>query len=89
MSGKSSSSLESKQTSVTIVQETQVPAKNYNGTGGVLAEGGSLEFYEPIAEYEGRHRYDPLAEWTEKEEKLLVRRVIKTTPVSAYYGSAC
>lgn len=81
MSGKSSvSSLDSKQPAVTIVQQTSIPTQNYDGTSGVLAGGGSLEFYEPIPEYEGRHRYDPLAEWTEKEEKQLVRRVIKTLP---------
>ncbi|CAI7568714.1 unnamed protein product [Penicillium discolor] len=76
MSGKSSvSSLDSKQPVVTIVQQTSTPIQNYDGTSGVLAGGGSLEFYEPIPEYEGRHRYDPLAEWTEKEEKQLVRRL--------------
>lgn len=80
MSGKSSFSLDSKQPSVAILQQTSIPIKNYGATSGVLAAGGSLEFYEPIAEYEGRHRYDPLAEWTEKEEKLLVRRVIKSLP---------
>lgn len=37
--------------------------------------GVAVELYEPIPEYEGRHRYDPTAEWTEKEEKKLVRRV--------------
>ena len=33
------------------------------------------KFYEPIATYEGRHRYDPKAQWTAQEEKILVRRV--------------
>ncbi|KAJ6127861.1 Major facilitator superfamily domain general substrate transporter [Penicillium samsonianum] len=75
MSSKSSLSLDSKQPAVTIVQQTPIPTKKYDVTSGVLAAGGSLEFYEPIAEYEGKHRYDPLAEWTEKEEKLLVRRL--------------
>ncbi|KAJ5521017.1 Major facilitator superfamily domain general substrate transporter [Penicillium fimorum] len=75
MSGKSSLSLESKQASVTIVQETPIPTKKYEVSNGVLAAGGSLEFYEPIDKYEGKHRYDPLAEWTEKEEKLLVRKL--------------
>lgn len=88
MSGKSSvSSLDSKQPTVTIVQQTSIPTQNYDGTSGVLAAGGSLEFYEPIPEYEGRHRYDPLAEWTEKEEKQLVRRVIKTLPRIFILGS--
>lgn len=33
------------------------------------------EFYAPIAEYEGAHRYDPKFEWETKEEKRVVRRV--------------
>ncbi|KAJ9157056.1 MFS general substrate transporter [Coniochaeta hoffmannii] len=44
-------------------------------TGDVFAQGGQQQFYEPIAEYEGRHRYDPTAQWTEAEEKRLVRRL--------------
>ena len=36
----------------------------------------SLEkFYVPIETYEGRHRYDPKATWTEAEEKSLIRRL--------------
>jgi hypothetical protein len=42
---------------------------------GTYAEGGLSKFYEPIPEYEGRHRWDPHAEWTEGEEKKLVRKV--------------
>lgn len=37
--------------------------------------GSSLKAYEPIQEYEGRHRYDPKAQWTEEEEKKLVRKL--------------
>lgn len=74
MSEKISSSLDSKEASVSIVQESPKPQK-INGSSGVLAGGGSVELYAPIAEYEGKHRYDPTAEWTEKEEKVLVRRV--------------
>lgn len=43
--------------------------------GEAYAEGGSTKFYEPIPEYEGRHRWDPTAEWTPSEEKKLVRTV--------------
>jgi hypothetical protein len=43
--------------------------------GAVYAEGGLTRDYAPIAEYEGRHRWDPRAQWTESEEKKLVRRV--------------
>lgn len=32
-------------------------------------------FYVPVDTYEGRHRYDPKAQWTAEEEKTLVRRV--------------
>lgn len=45
------------------------------GNGEVLAFGGATEFYEPIAKYEGRHRYDPKITWTDEEEKRLIRRV--------------
>lgn len=43
--------------------------------GGVFAMGGNVDAYKPIEEYEGAHRYDPLFEWTEKEERSLIRRV--------------
>lgn len=36
------------------------------------------ELYRPIASYEGAHRWDPNYEWTEQEEKRLVRKVIYT-----------
>jgi hypothetical protein len=32
-------------------------------------------FYKPIPEYEGIHRWDPDFEWTETEEKAIVRKV--------------
>ena len=41
----------------------------------VYATGGGQEYYRPIPEYEGAHRYDPKIEWTEQEEKALIRRV--------------
>ena len=31
--------------------------------------------YAPIAEYEGRHRYDPQFVWDKKDEKKVVRKV--------------
>lgn len=43
--------------------------------GGVFAQGGNVDLYKPIEQYEGAHRYDPQFEWTVKEEKKLVRRV--------------
>jgi hypothetical protein len=32
-------------------------------------------FYKPIPEYEGIHRWDPDFEWTEDEEKAVVKKV--------------
>ncbi|KAG6359835.1 hypothetical protein INS49_010888 [Diaporthe citri] len=43
--------------------------------GGVWASGGAIDNYKPIPEYEGAHRYDPTFQWTENEEKKLVRRI--------------
>lgn len=37
--------------------------------------GGTLAAYEPIPEYEGRHRYDTKAQWTGEEERKLVRKL--------------
>ncbi|KAB5589416.1 MFS transporter [Ceratobasidium theobromae] len=35
------------------------------------------KYFIPIQEYEGRHRFDPKATWTEAEERSLVRKVDK------------
>jgi hypothetical protein len=43
--------------------------------GETHAEGGDTRWYKPIETYEGRHRWDPTADWTEKEEKQVVRKV--------------
>ena len=40
-----------------------------------VQEGGLERYYVPIDSYEGRHRYDPKARWTESEEKNLVRKL--------------
>ncbi|KAK5661169.1 hypothetical protein OQA88_11060 [Cercophora sp. LCS_1] len=37
--------------------------------GEAFASGGETRFYGPIDSFEGRHRWDPKAEWTEQEEK--------------------
>lgn len=40
------------------------------------AEERSLEsFYVPIDTYEGRHRYDPKATWSQAEETSLIRKL--------------
>ncbi len=42
---------------------------------GVFADSRTKDVYAPIENYEGRHRFDPKATWTEEEEANLVRRV--------------
>lgn len=52
------------------------PAVLFKRAEGKTFETESLEdFYKPIAEYEGAHRYDPKFEWEEKEEKRVVRKI--------------
>jgi hypothetical protein len=36
---------------------------------------GLEDYYLPIDSYEGRHRFDPTFQWTQAEEKKLVRKV--------------
>lgn len=73
------SSTDAKSSSDVSVVATPSSYNSYT-TGGAFIAGVSAEYYEPIAEYEGRHRYSPTAEWTEKEEKKLVRKVNLNTP---------
>ena len=77
MSSKSSSNEET-DTDVTVPKRTVIDlsaTKQNYFTGDTFVGGASTVLYEPIPEYEGRHRYDPSAEWTDKEERKLVRRV--------------
>ena len=52
-----------------------------NNDGTVFSDSRVAEFYEPIEKYEGKHRFDPQATWSDEEERKLVRRV----PKSRYY----
>ncbi|KAL4956468.1 MFS general substrate transporter [Aspergillus filifer] len=51
------------------------PSTLHHRKGDAFVGGGATELYEPIPEYEGRHRYDPKVEWTEADEKKLVRKL--------------
>lgn len=46
--------------------------KNENN---VFASPEATELYKPVAGFEGTHRFDPNATWTQAEEAALVRRV--------------
>lgn len=43
--------------------------------GSVFNDSRTADIYAPIEKYEGAHRFDPKATWTEEEELSLVRRV--------------
>jgi hypothetical protein len=43
--------------------------------GSVFDDLRTADIYAPIERYEGTHRFDPKATWTEEEELSLVRRV--------------
>ena len=66
--GTSDSSLSSFQ------KNTEIETGN-NNDGTVFSDSRVAEFYEPIEKYEGRHRFDPRATWSDEEERKLMRRV--------------
>ena len=66
--GTSDSSLSSSQ------KHNEIGSGN-NSDGTVFSDPKAAEFYEPIEKYEGRHRFDPRATWSNEEERKLVRRV--------------
>ncbi|MCJ1311352.1 hypothetical protein MMC25_005023 [Agyrium rufum] len=72
-----SSSLE--QSSLSSKSSLSETAKRDDGSnpneGTVFSDAKAAEFYEPIERYEGRHRFDPKATWSEEEERKLVRRI--------------
>ena len=37
---------------------------------------GFDKYYAPIDSYEGKHRYDPTAKWTDSEERHVIRKVL-------------
>lgn len=40
-------------------------------------------YYKPIPEYEGAHRWDPDFEWTEAEEKAVLKKVRLWQPIDS------
>ncbi|RAK96196.1 putative transporter [Aspergillus ibericus CBS 121593] len=45
------------------------------GSDGAFDASEDPRFYKPIPEYESAHRWDPYFEWTEEEEKRLIRKI--------------
>ena len=48
---------------------------DYTADGNVFSDPKAIAIYEPIEKYEGRHRFDIHATWSDEEERNLVRRV--------------
>lgn len=71
----STSSLKYSEQDSTDLEDVATSTNQVSSNGGVFASGGDVKLYEPIPEYEGKHRYDPAAQWTEKEEKAVLRKV--------------
>ena len=46
-----------------------------NADDSVFNDVKAFDIYKPIENYEGRHRFDQRATWTDAEEKKLIRRV--------------
>lgn len=68
-----------------VSQRSSETIKSHDDVAGdVIAAGGRAQYDEPVASYEGRHRWDPLATWTAEEEKTLVRRVGDLVPGCCY-----
>lgn len=51
----------------------------------VFSNAKARDIYKPIEKYEGRHRFDVNATWSDDEEKKLVRRVRMPVPLQAQH----
>ena len=55
--------------------EEDFQQKRSTGVKSTFDAGVNHHLYRPIDTYEGIHRWDPDFEWTENEEKRIVRKV--------------
>lgn len=63
-----------------IDRKVEQDAKVLDVEDVVLSESGFsddklADYYKPREDYEGYHRYDPKAVWTEEEEKVLLKKI--------------
>ncbi|KAA8911561.1 major facilitator superfamily domain-containing protein [Sphaerosporella brunnea] len=57
---------------------SSLPEYSLVDEGGVFGNSTNTalkNYYKPIDSYEGAHRYDPTATWSEQEEKAIVRKI--------------
>ena len=69
------SRLQGSQSSFKEFQGDRTVDDDHNADGSVFSDPRFVEMFKPIEKYEGRHRFDLHATWSDKEEKRLVRRV--------------
>lgn len=48
---------------------------DHNADGNVFSDPRAVDIYKPIEKYEGRHRLDLRATWSDEDEKKFVRRL--------------
>ena len=65
---------ESSSTLASIKDDVETNGKSHV-QASVFSDADAADFYKPITNYEGIHRFDPLATWSAEEERNLVRRV--------------
>jgi hypothetical protein len=68
--------------SSTSIKDDVETSGEQNIHGSVFDDSKAAELYRPVAKYEGRHRFDPNATWTEEEERKLVRTVRVLGPMA-------
>ena len=69
------SRLEASKSTFKDFQGDRTVEDDHNADGSVFSDPRAIEIYKPIERYEGRHRFDVHATWSDEEEKRLVRRV--------------
>lgn len=61
--------------SLTSSSSSDIETNTHPNGASVFDDAAAAEFYKPIEKYEGRHRFDPSAQWTAAEEKKLLSKV--------------
>ena len=74
-----------KEISQTSLDDFANPDHHNTMDESVFNNADAYEIYKPIENYEGRHRFDPTATWSDDEEKRLVRKV--SSVLDTFFGS--
>lgn len=80
------SQITTSKTSLNSSQQDEIDNDN-NIYGSVFSDSRAVEFYKPIEKYEGRHRFDMHAVWSDEEEKSLIRKVSSNYPGASVFNT--